>query len=281
MVKTMMSMALPREGIKTVRQDQPDRAGLAAPAPGPQRAAREVVIPARLLVDGDSGARIRLLLTFLWAQVSLGNSSIAAVQEQHGNQRLGALEAEGAASDDAQLVVGALNEGVGVSVTDISQYPFLIFSDGARDHDERLELGSAATGAGDWLADHIQGGWASSQVIQHGCIRTLFQLAYPGALPPGAKAAHLAEAVATECRRFWPDSTTLLVDGQVAWSYVLGSRQLTDLYLLALAVRRGGRLVTFDRGARADGVRCERGQSGGHLIPEGALEPPRLPRFSK
>jgi len=58
MVKTMMSMALPPEGIKTVRQDQPDRAGLAAPAPGPQRVAREVVIPARLLVDGDSGARI-------------------------------------------------------------------------------------------------------------------------------------------------------------------------------------------------------------------------------
>lgn len=31
------------------------------------------------------------------------------------------------------------------------------------------------------------------------------------------------------------------------WHHVLGSRQLTDVYLLALAVRRGGRLVTFDR----------------------------------
>ena len=28
---------------------------------------------------------------------------------------------------------------------------------------------------------------------------------------------------------------------------MLGSRQLTDVYLLVLAVRRGGRLVTFDR----------------------------------
>lgn len=31
------------------------------------------------------------------------------------------------------------------------------------------------------------------------------------------------------------------------WSGVLGSRQVTDIYLLALAVNRGGRLVTFDR----------------------------------
>jgi predicted nucleic acid-binding protein len=28
---------------------------------------------------------------------------------------------------------------------------------------------------------------------------------------------------------------------------LLGSRQVTDVYLLVLAVRHGGRLVTFDR----------------------------------
>jgi uncharacterized protein len=33
----------------------------------------------------------------------------------------------------------------------------------------------------------------------------------------------------------------------VDWSSVLGSRQVTDVYLLALAVHHGGRLVTFDR----------------------------------
>ncbi|MBV8380374.1 MAG: VapC toxin family PIN domain ribonuclease, partial [Paucibacter sp.] len=32
------------------------------------------------------------------------------------------------------------------------------------------------------------------------------------------------------------------------WSHVLGSRQLTDVYLLALAVRRGARFVTLDQG---------------------------------
>jgi predicted nucleic acid-binding protein len=38
----------------------------------------------------------------------------------------------------------------------------------------------------------------------------------------------------------------LLEAGCVDWRHVLGSRRLTDVYLLALAVRRGGRLVTFD-----------------------------------
>jgi predicted nucleic acid-binding protein len=57
----------------------------------------------------------------------------------------------------------------------------------------------------------------------------------------------LAEAVGTPWHAFWPDDLSLLDPGCVDWRQVLGSRQLTDVYLLALAVRRGGRLVTFDR----------------------------------
>jgi predicted nucleic acid-binding protein len=34
----------------------------------------------------------------------------------------------------------------------------------------------------------------------------------------------------------------------LAWDRVLSSRQITDLYLLALAVQHGGCLVTLDRG---------------------------------
>jgi predicted nucleic acid-binding protein len=41
----------------------------------------------------------------------------------------------------------------------------------------------------------------------------------------------------------------------VNWRHVLGSRQLTDIYLLALAIRHGGRLVTFDRAVPLGAVR--------------------------
>jgi len=102
--------------------------------------------------------------------------------------------------------------------------------------------------ARNWLGGHIEEGWASCPLTQNGCIRILSQPAYPGALPPAAIADRLAEATATEWHRFWPDSISLLDEGQVAWSHILGSRQLTDVYLLALALKQGGRLVTFDRG---------------------------------
>jgi predicted nucleic acid-binding protein len=60
-------------------------------------------------------------------------------------------------------------------------------------------------------------------------------------------AARLVEATNTRWHAFWSDDLSLLEAGCVDWRHMLGSRQLTDVYLLALAVRHGGRLVTFDR----------------------------------
>jgi toxin-antitoxin system PIN domain toxin len=98
-----------------------------------------------------------------------------------------------------------------------------------------------------WLEANIDQGWASCPLTQNGCIRILSQPAYPGSQPPSVVAARLAEALQTPWHTFWPDDLSLLDPGCVDWRQVLGSRQLTDVYLLALAVRRGGRLVTFDR----------------------------------
>jgi predicted nucleic acid-binding protein len=54
---------------------------------------------------------------------------------------------------------------------------------------------------------------------------------------------------------FWPDSLSLLDAGRLRWDRVLSSRQVTDTYLLALAVAREGRLVTFDQGISVDAVK--------------------------
>lgn len=37
--------------------------------------------------------------------------------------------------------------------------------------------------ATDWLAGHLDEGWASSPITQNGCIRILSQQAYPKAVP--------------------------------------------------------------------------------------------------
>lgn len=53
---------------------------------------------------------------------------------------------------------------------------------------------------------------------------------------------------------------TLLDEGVFDWARVLGHRQITEVYLLSLAARHGGRSVMFDRRIvfdAAKGVRPE------------------------
>ena len=45
---------------------------------------------------------------------------------------------------------------------------------------------------------------------------------------------------------FWPDGISLGEDGRLNWDGVFGHGQVTDLYLLALAVAHRGALATFD-----------------------------------
>ncbi len=98
-----------------------------------------------------------------------------------------------------------------------------------------------------WLGKNITKGWASCPITQNGCIRILSQPSYPSPLPAAIVADRLGEAAATEHHAFWPDDVSLLDKNVLAWESVLTSRQVTDSYLLALAVRNDGRFVTFDR----------------------------------
>lgn len=101
--------------------------------------------------------------------------------------------------------------------------------------------------ASDWLGANINHGWASCPLTQNGCLRILSQPRYPNAVPLAEAAARLTEATRHAAHQFWPDDISLLDAGTTRWDRLLSGRLLTDAYLLALAVRRGGRLVTFDR----------------------------------
>jgi uncharacterized protein len=61
-------------------------------------------------------------------------------------------------------------------------------------------------------------------------------------------------AVADRHHEFWPDELSLLDDRAFETTRIHGPKQLTDVYLLALAVARGGRLVTFDRSLPVEAV---------------------------
>lgn len=105
-----------------------------------------------------------------------------------------------------------------------------------------------------WLAEHQEQGWASCPLTQNGCLRIMSLPAYPNSQPAALVAQRLGQAVAHEAHQFWPDSFSLLEGGRLNWERVLSSRQVTDLYLLALAVEQGGRLVTLDQGISVQAV---------------------------
>lgn len=114
-----------------------------------------------------------------------------------------------------------------------------------------------------WFSGAVAQGWASCPITQNGCIRTMSQPAYPGALPVAEVAARLAEATQHETHQFWPDAISLLEPGVIGWQRVLGHRQVTDNYLLALALHNHGRFDTFD--ARLD-LSAVAGSTAAHRV---------------
>lgn len=102
--------------------------------------------------------------------------------------------------------------------------------------------------AWEWLDADIASGWASCAITENGFVRVITQPRYPSPVPTAQALDLLAGAREGGDHEFWSCDVSLLDRGVVDASRLLGPRQVTDAYLLALAVSRGGRFVTFDRG---------------------------------
>ena len=109
--------------------------------------------------------------------------------------------------------------------------------------------------ASDWLADNIHQGWASCPLTQNGCVRIMSQPRYPNTLSVSEVMIRLLSAVSTRHHEFIADDISLLDDASVDRERLLSPRQLTDVYLLALAVEHGARLVTLDKSIPIAAVR--------------------------
>jgi len=97
-----------------------------------------------------------------------------------------------------------------------------------------------------WLTENPD--WASCPLTQNGCLRVMSLPAYPNSQPAAVVAERLVRATRHGSHEFWPDTLSLLDDGLLHWERVLKSSQITDIYLLALAVKKKARLVTLERG---------------------------------
>lgn len=87
--------------------------------------------------------------------------------------------------------------------------------------------------------------------------------AYPNALPVQSVINQLNDACSQSAHEFWPDEISLLDQKRINPRVLLTSARVTDTYLLALAVHRRARLVTFDRGILQEAVR---GATTQHLL---------------
>ena len=118
--------------------------------------------------------------------------------------------------------------------------------------------------AHDWWAAHAKSGWASCPIVENGVIRIMSHPGYSqGAqFTPSDLISRLRTFATQTNHEFWPDDVSLR-DGKLFTAERIHSgRQLTDLYLLALASKHVGRLATFDKEISISAV-C--GAKGGSL----------------
>lgn len=114
-----------------------------------------------------------------------------------------------------------------------------------------------------WLSAEIRHGWASCAVRQNGFVRIISQPRYPSPIAPAQAVNRLRGAIDSKHHEFWPCDVSLVDERHVDTRRLLGPRQLTDVYLLALAVVKGGRFVTFDGSVPRDAVK---GAEARHLV---------------
>jgi len=97
-----------------------------------------------------------------------------------------------------------------------------------------------------WFAANRAAGWATSPLTENGVVRILSNVATSGLhQSPASVRSLLDKACSSEGHAFWPDSVSLRDDRLFNLAGV-SHRQITDVYLLGLAVANGGRLTTFD-----------------------------------
>ena len=106
----------------------------------------------------------------------------------------------------------------------------------------------------DWFESGVGRIWASCPMTENGVVRIVSQQSYPTPVMPAQIVATLQAFQSRTDHRFWPDSISIIDAALFDHLALTSSRQVTDVYLLALAVKNGGRLVTFDRRLSVDMV---------------------------
>lgn len=102
-----------------------------------------------------------------------------------------------------------------------------------------------------WFKDHARHGWATTPFTQAAFVRVVSQPAFSGNLiGPREAAEMLTRNVTHRHHSFLPHDMQIGEVAGLCTGGLVGHRQVTDAYLLALAIKCKCKLVTFDTGLR-------------------------------
>jgi uncharacterized protein len=103
-----------------------------------------------------------------------------------------------------------------------------------------------------WFREHASRGWATCPITQCGFVRVLSNPAMSAYGPSLSDALHLLQLnLSHPGHTFWPDDLDLMSAAARTGARLQGHRQITDAYLLGLAMQRKGQLATLDRSLAA------------------------------
>ncbi|MGD1084851.1 MAG: TA system VapC family ribonuclease toxin [Verrucomicrobiota bacterium] len=103
-----------------------------------------------------------------------------------------------------------------------------------------------------WFARHRGKGWATCPITQAGFVRIVSNPAFSrDAVQPREAVQVLRANTAARDHEFWPDELPLAAAVAFAGVRLIGHQQVTDAYLLGLALHRCGKLATLDQGIGA------------------------------
>lgn len=107
-----------------------------------------------------------------------------------------------------------------------------------------------------WLENQRSQGIATCPLTENGVVRILSNQKYSPSLrlSPSDVIDTLNRFCEAQDHAFWQDDVSIRDSGIFYPGQMLGSRQISDVYLLGLAKNHAGRLVTFDEGIARSAV---------------------------
>jgi len=99
-----------------------------------------------------------------------------------------------------------------------------------------------------WFGKNAARGWATCPITQAGFVRMVSNPAFSvRAVSPSNALRVLDLTLRHPTHQFWPDDVRLGDALEILEKPPVGHQQITDAYLLALAIHKKGRLATLDR----------------------------------